>query len=137
MTQAPLFVRLDPSDNVVTATRALETGTEVEGTTTTTLVPSGHKIATRAIARGEEIRKYAQLIGYASQDIAPGDHVHTQNTEFRNTDQAYEFGTDLRPVTMVPEDQREKLGISDSLVRLSVGIEEADDLIADLDQAMA
>jgi len=36
----------------------------------------------------------------------------------------------------VPADQRAKLGISDNLVRLSVGIEGVDDLIADLDQAM-
>lgn len=36
----------------------------------------------------------------------------------------------------VPADQREQLGISDSLIRLSVGIEDADDLIADLDQAL-
>ena len=37
----------------------------------------------------------------------------------------------------VPPEQRAKLGISDSLVRLSVGIENVDDLIADLDQALA
>ena len=36
----------------------------------------------------------------------------------------------------IPHVQREMLGISDSLVRLSVGIEDADDLIADLDQAL-
>ncbi|MEM7752558.1 MAG: altronate dehydratase family protein [Pseudomonadota bacterium] len=91
-------IRLDATDNVVTATRALEAGTPVEDVATTGLIPSGHKIATRAIAKGDEIRKYAQLIGYASEDIAAGGHVHTQNTEFRNTDMAYEFGTDLRPV---------------------------------------
>ncbi len=90
-------IRLEASEIVVTATRALEAGTKVETVTTTGLIPSGHKIATRAIPKAGEIRKYAQLIGYASTDIAPGDHVHTQNTEFRNTDVAYEFGTDLRP----------------------------------------
>ncbi len=37
----------------------------------------------------------------------------------------------------IPEAQRAALGISDSLVRLSVGIEDADDLIADLEQALA
>jgi Cystathionine beta-lyases/cystathionine gamma-synthases len=37
----------------------------------------------------------------------------------------------------IPAEQREKLGISDSLVRLSVGIEDTDDLIADLEQALA
>jgi len=44
------------------------------------------------------------------------------------------------PYTMthkdVPEDQKKKLGITQGLVRLSVGIEDADDLIEDLDQAI-
>jgi altronate hydrolase len=101
------FVRLDPSDNVVTATRALQAATAIEGVQTTALIPSGHKIATTAIPKGGEIRKYAQLIGYASEDIAAGDHVHTQNTAFRNTEVAYEFGTDLRHVEMVPEASRD------------------------------
>jgi cystathionine beta-lyase/cystathionine gamma-synthase len=37
----------------------------------------------------------------------------------------------------VPRELREAMGLSDSLVRLSVGIEDVDDLIADLDQALA
>lgn len=37
----------------------------------------------------------------------------------------------------VPAQERQKLGISDTLIRLSVGIEAVDDLIADLDQALA
>ena len=37
----------------------------------------------------------------------------------------------------VPKDLREKLGISTNLLRLSVGIESADDLIFDLDQAFS
>jgi cystathionine gamma-lyase len=36
----------------------------------------------------------------------------------------------------VPEKDREALGISDQLIRLSIGIEALDDLIADLDQAL-
>jgi cysteine-S-conjugate beta-lyase len=36
----------------------------------------------------------------------------------------------------VPEENRKKLGITDGFIRLSVGIENADDLIADLDQAL-
>ena len=92
------YIRLDADDNVVTATRSLPAGHPVEGIATAGLIPSGHKIATRAIAKGEQIRKYAQFIGLASEDIAPGAHVHTHNTEFRNTDVAYEFGTDMRPL---------------------------------------
>ena len=37
----------------------------------------------------------------------------------------------------VPEQDREKLGITDSFLRMSVGLENADDLIRDLEQAMA
>ena len=37
----------------------------------------------------------------------------------------------------IPAEKRGAIGISDSLVRLSAGIEDADDLIADLDQALA
>lgn len=37
----------------------------------------------------------------------------------------------------VPKEQREALGISDGLIRLSVGIESTEDLIADLDEALA
>ncbi|WP_287368055.1 PLP-dependent transferase, partial [Mesorhizobium sp.] len=37
----------------------------------------------------------------------------------------------------IPAGKRAEIGISDSLVRLSAGIEDGDDLIADLDQALA
>lgn len=37
----------------------------------------------------------------------------------------------------VPEEQRAQLGITDALVRLSVGLEETDDLVKDLEQAFS
>ncbi|MEO6709249.1 MAG: PLP-dependent aspartate aminotransferase family protein [Planctomycetota bacterium] len=37
----------------------------------------------------------------------------------------------------IPQDERERIGISDGLVRLSVGLEAAEDIVADLDQALA
>ena len=44
------------------------------------------------------------------------------------------------PATMthasIPKEEREKVGLLDSLIRLSVGIEDAEDLIADLEQAI-
>ena len=44
------------------------------------------------------------------------------------------------PATMthaaIPIEERKKTGVSDSLIRLSVGVEDADDLIADLSQAI-
>ena len=39
--------------------------------------------------------------------------------------------------TMVPREERLKGGITDGLIRLSVGLESSEDLIADLDQALA
>ena len=36
----------------------------------------------------------------------------------------------------IPEDKRKEVGITDDLVRLSVGIEDAEDLIDDLKQAL-
>ncbi|MBL4891304.1 MAG: altronate dehydratase [Rhizobiaceae bacterium] len=92
-------VRLDGRDNIVTAIQILEEGTVVEGVTATDRIPRGHKIAVAAIAKDEPVYKYAQLIGYAAEDIAVGSHVHTHNLEFRNVEQEYEFSTDLRPVT--------------------------------------
>lgn len=38
---------------------------------------------------------------------------------------------------MIPADHRAKMGVTDQLIRLSIGIENADDLIADLEQALA
>ena len=36
----------------------------------------------------------------------------------------------------VPEDQRKVLNITDNMIRLSVGLEDAEDLISDLQQAL-
>ena len=45
------------------------------------------------------------------------------------------------PATMthasIPEEERNRLGVTPGLVRISVGIEDVEDLIADLDQALA
>lgn len=46
----------------------------------------------------------------------------------------------IRPImthAAVPKEEREKLGISDTLVRLSVGVEDLDDLVRDLENALA
>ena len=97
------FIRLSEIDNVVTVTAELDSGVEVEQVTTAGLVPCSHKIATAEIRQGEAVRKYAQIIGYASTDIWPGEHVHTHNVDFRNTSADYEFATELKPVDVVTD----------------------------------
>lgn len=87
-------VRLSTQDNVVTAVSALVSGEEGA----TGPVPRGHKMAIAPINNGVAVRKYDQVIGYASCDIAVGEHVHVHNVAFRDTDTAHAFGANLRAV---------------------------------------
>jgi altronate dehydratase small subunit len=41
----------------------------------------GHKFAVKPIQKGEDIRKYGEVIGVAVREIAPGEHVHVHNLE--------------------------------------------------------
>jgi altronate hydrolase len=103
-----LTVRLHPDDNVVTARIDLlpKTAVGAEEVTCAARIPAGHKVATRRIEAGEPIKKYNQIIGFASEPIEPGAHVHTHNVEMRDFARDYAFGTDARPTAYVPEDQR-------------------------------
>jgi altronate hydrolase len=42
-------------------------------------IPRGHKVALHDLAAGDEVHKYGQLIGVATQPIRAGEHVHTHN----------------------------------------------------------
>jgi altronate dehydratase len=70
-------------DNVATALEPLEPGRRIEivngALTVIEAIPSGHKVALRAIAAGTAVIKYGSPIGLASADIQPGAHVHTHN----------------------------------------------------------
>ena len=46
-------------------------------------IPPAHKIALRSLSKGEQVLKYGQCIGDASQDIPVGGHVHVHNLEGR------------------------------------------------------
>ena len=68
-----LSIRIHANDNVVIARRQLLGGTLLadEGVTVAGLVPPGHKVATRAIAAGQAVRRYDQVIGSATQASPP------------------------------------------------------------------
>jgi altronate hydrolase len=103
-----LSVRLHPADNVVTARIDMLASTVIdgEGVSAAGAIPSGHKIATRSIKKGEEIRKYDQVIGFATQDVAPGEHVHVHNVEMKDFDRDYQFCEGVTPTAFVPEGER-------------------------------
>ncbi len=70
------------------------------------LIPSGHKIALHDIAQGAAVRRYGQVIGFATQPISAGEHVHTHNLGVQDFARDYAFGADVRPVDYVPVAQR-------------------------------
>ncbi|MDB5805737.1 MAG: Galactarate dehydratase [Betaproteobacteria bacterium] len=98
-------LRLNPNDDVVIAAREIAAGTLIaaENVTTASRIPSGHKMATRAIAVGEPVRRYNQIIGFATQPIPPGAHVHTHNIEVQAFERDYAFGTDIKPQVKVAQ----------------------------------
>ena len=87
-------IRIHPHDNVVIARRQLLGGTVLteEGVTVAGLVPPGHKVATQAIAAGEAVRRYNQIIGHATHGIAPGQHVHVHNLAYADFARHHEPG---------------------------------------------
>ena len=104
----PLTIRLSAADNVVVARADILPGTEIPGERVTSRghVPAGHKLATSAVAVGEPVRKYNQIIGFATAAIAPGDHVHTHNVAMGDFARDYAFCADAKPTAFVPEKDR-------------------------------
>jgi altronate hydrolase len=95
------FIRLHKDDDVVIARTQLIGGTSIESITTRGLIPPGHKVATRTLNTGDAVRRYNQIIGFASQPIAPGEHVHTHNLNMGpdkgDFARDYAYGVDVKP----------------------------------------
>jgi altronate hydrolase len=94
------FIRLHPDDDVLIARTQLVGGTVAEHVTIKGLIPAGHKIATHAIKAGQPVRRYNQIIGFASRPIAAGEHVHTHNLDMGpnkgDFERDYAFGADVK-----------------------------------------
>jgi len=101
-------IRLHPHDNVIVTRFDLRAGTEISEEKVTCLkdVPEGHKIATASIKYGMPVYKYSQVIGFASCDIDPGEHVHTHNMTLKNVIRDYAFTSNTRPTDFVPKERQ-------------------------------
>ena len=91
---ADLTIRLNPADDVVIARVELAAGTTLvkEGNVAVAArVPAGHKIAVRAVKGGQPVRRYNQIIGFATRDIAPGEHVHVHNLAMGDFERDFAF----------------------------------------------
>ncbi|MEM5434641.1 altronate dehydratase family protein [Paraburkholderia diazotrophica] len=96
------IIRLHPADDVVIARHQLVAGMRLsDGVTVRGLIPAGHKVAARALETGAPLRRYGQIIGFATRAIAPGEHVHTHNLAIGAFERDYAFGADIRPTARV------------------------------------
>jgi altronate hydrolase len=83
----------------------LPAGTEIikENVRVAVAVPAGHKLATRDIAEGAPVRRYNQIIGFATRPIRAGEHVHVHNLGMANFERDYAFGKDYKPTDFVAD----------------------------------
>jgi altronate hydrolase len=108
LTQVPAahaVIRLHSADDVIIATRQLLPGTRIdpEDLVVTGLIPPGHKIATRDLAKGEPVKRYNQIIGIARTAITRGQHVHVHNLGMAEFAREHAFGVDAQPTVYVDE----------------------------------
>jgi altronate dehydratase small subunit len=78
------FIVLNEKDNVAVAVEPTKPGEEAVLSNGQKLmvnqeVPFAHKIAIKGLKKGDKIVKYGEVIGEATAEITPGDHVHVQN----------------------------------------------------------
>jgi altronate hydrolase len=109
---ADLTIRLHAEDDVVIARVEIPAGTLVtkENVRAAVRIPAGHKLAVRAIEKSKAVHRYNQIIGFATQAIQPGDHVHVHNVAMGDFQRDYAYCALARPTDFFPE-QKTFLGI--------------------------
>ena len=97
-------IRLHGMDNVVIALQDLAPGSHPAEVAAALpgAVPRGHKIATRAISKGDEVIRYGQIIGQATDDIAAGAHIHSHNLGMGPHSSDYAIGSEYNPMPPLP-----------------------------------
>ena len=104
---APRALRLHSQDNIVISIDPIEVGQAPRGEPPARArIARGHKMAVLGIAPGEPIRKFGQIIGFASQAIAPGDWVHVHNCAMQDFSRNYHFCEDARVADVLPLEQQ-------------------------------
>src|ERR1700741_3539758 len=106
VTAASAVIKLHPDDDVAIARQAITRGTtldDLNGLTVLADIPEAHKVAVRSVAQGSPVRRYGQIIGFATQAIEPGEHVHVHNLAMGDFERDYAFGADMKPVQSAAE----------------------------------
>ena len=91
----PPHIKINPSDNVIVVLADTHKGIRItDDVVSRTDIPVGHKIACQSIEKGKPILKYGQIIGTATRNIDPGEHVHTHNVDMVHPDQPQPLATE-------------------------------------------
>src|SRR5262245_34571900 len=102
-------LRLRDADDVAVLKRTIKAGTQLLNGThsfrAAQTIPAGHKIALTHVPLGNPVRKYGQVIGFATELIMPGDHVHLHNLGMRDFQREYQIGAACLPVPSYPPEQ--------------------------------
>jgi altronate hydrolase len=102
----PRMVRLHSSDNIVVAVDLVEKGSTTQEALAIDRIMKGHKMATVMIGQDQPIRKFGQIIGFASKDIAKGEWVHEHNVTMHEFARDYAFAKDAQPEDVLPVAQQ-------------------------------
>lgn len=104
-------LHLNPDDNIVVALQKLNTGDEVDphGVELKMPISKGHKVSILQVDKGENIIRYGQIIGRATEVIHAGCHVHTHNLSMSDHTQDYAYGTKVIPLEK-PQSPRTFMG---------------------------
>ncbi|VAW20130.1 Altronate dehydratase, partial [hydrothermal vent metagenome] len=98
---------LNKKDNVAVALEMVHKGTTTpEGVVALDNIARGHKLAITAIAAGDPVLKFGQIIGFAKSAIAPGQWVHEHNITMGALSQDYDFGQGAVPPDILPADKQ-------------------------------
>lgn len=93
MSNVSKTIILHPNDDVAIARVPIPAGYIIEekNITVQSEIKEGHKIALHDIAPEQPLKRYNQIIGYASRPIKAGEHVHLQNLKMGEYGQVYDF----------------------------------------------
>lgn len=100
-TESPLIL-LHPIDDVAVARRTIPKGREIampDGSVVraAAVIGSGHKVAIVSVAAGQPVRKFGQVIGQATMQIAAGDWVHSHNLAASELRLDYAIASEVPP----------------------------------------
>ena len=110
-------IRLHPDDQIVIARAVIAAGTTLfvddagppdAGMVVRQNIPAGHKLAVRPISACSPLHRYGQVIGFASRDIAPGDHVHSHNLDTHEFRRQSPAAAHLQTVVPAPWSERSR-----------------------------